>query len=177
MDEGRAITGGQSFTEFSETLPEDASLGFAIAQPSPSQSDSVPGSENNNQEGFGMMSGDSDGAESSPGNKRIKMSRKMKKAMDKIKQKIGTFPILWFKAKELQHPEWALDDEEKAIITDSLEFVFEILNVEFEIQSLDITLTSIWWIIAYPIAAIGMIFMVKSSAVKAAHPVETEEPK
>lgn len=171
MDEGRSITGGESFMEFSETLPEDAATGFAIAQPSPI-SDSVPG----NDEGFGVM-GDVAEPSSTPGTRRIKMSRKMKKAMDKIKQKVGTFPILWFNAKAAQHPEWALDDEEKEIIKDSLEFVFEILNIEFNIQTLDYTLTSIWWVIAYPIAAIGMIFMIKSSAYKAANPEEAPDAK
>jgi hypothetical protein len=174
MDEGRAITGGQSFGEYSEMMPEDASSGFAIAADTPSsQSSDVPKNENN--EGFNMFGGED--ADHSPSTKRLKMSRKMKKAMEKIKEKVATFPILWFKAKEMQHPEWALDEEEKAIITDSLDFVFEILNVEFEIQTLDIKLTSIWWVIAYPVAAIGMIFAIKSNAVKQAHPEELSEEK
>lgn len=165
LDEGRNITGGQSFDEFSETLPEDASLGFATMQPSPSPDGSEPG------EGFGIISGDS---EPTPGVKKLKMSRKMKAAMNKIRSKVATYPILWFKTKALQNPEWALDEEEEAIIKDSLEFVFEILNIEFQIETLDIKLTSIYWIIAYPIAAIGMIFMIHSGNAKAAHPEEIE---
>jgi hypothetical protein len=157
-DEGTSVSGGQTFEEYSAVMPDSSRSGFEIAT-EPVTSD----------EGFGVMTGES---EPTPEKKRMKMSRKMKAAMKKIQDKVCSFPNLYFKNKASIHPEWALDEEEEAIITDSLSFVFDVLNIEFMIEGLDITLTSIWWVIAYPILAIGMIFAVKKSAVEAAHPKE-----
>lgn len=97
--------------------------------------------------------------------KRIKLSRKMQKSMDKLKSKTAKLPILWFHNQAKNRPEWELDDEEKELITDSIETVFEILDVEIQIEPLTWTLTSIWWVIAYPIMAFGFLFLTKKSLV------------
>lgn len=169
LEEGTSITGGETFDEFASSMPDNAKTGFDILPPE------------GTDEGFGVMTGEGDGDQINPSDtaprKKLKMSRKMKAAMNKIKEKVGSFPILYFSNKAKVHPEWALDDDEKEIITDSLTFVFDVLDINFEIEALNITLTSIWWIIAYPIAAIGMIFFTHQSAVKIAHPDETEETK
>jgi hypothetical protein len=94
----------------------------------------------------------------------------MKKAMDKLKNQIAEYPSLYFRAKAKRYPEWALEDEEIDLISDSVKFALEILDIEFQIEALSITLTSIWWVIAYPVAVIGGIWMTKRSNVATAHP-------
>jgi hypothetical protein len=165
LEEGTAITGGETFEEFSAGLPDNAKLGF----------DTVPVGQTDGAEGegFGLFGNSSnpDGPEpTTPARKALKMSKKMKAAMKKIQDKVSSFPILYFKGKAKVHPEWQLDQDEEEIITDSLAFLFEVLDINFEIEQLNITLTSIWWVIMYPVCAIGMIFVSHLSAAKIAHP-------
>jgi hypothetical protein len=159
LEEGTSITGGQTFEEFANTMPDDASSGFGAVQPIPSSDD----------EGTQVINGDT------PARKSIKMSKKMKAAMKKIQEKVCSFPILYFSNKAKIHPEWALDEDEKEIVTDSLSFVFDILNIEFQIEQLNLTLESIWWVIAYPICAIGMIFLSHKAVVDALHSEEGKD--
>lgn len=166
-DAGTSVSGGQTFEEFAADMPESSRSGFGVVSPS------QDGPNNDtNEEGFGVMTSD---PEPTPEKKQLKMSKKMKAAMKKIEDKVCSFPSLYFRNKALVHPEWKLDEDEEDIIKDSLSFVFQVLNIEFMIEGLDITLTSIWWVLAYPILAIGMIFVSHKTAADAAHPKE-EEP-
>jgi hypothetical protein len=159
MDEGTNVTGGESFEEFASGLPDNAKSGFGKV-PTEEGTDGVTVNE-----GAQVL-------EESPAKKTLKMSKKMKAAMKKIQDKVCSFPILYFEGKAKVHPEWSLDSDEKDIITESLSFVFEVLNINFNIDQLDVTLTSIWWVIAYPTLAIGMIFFSHKAAVDILHPKE-----
>jgi hypothetical protein len=160
-DAGTSVSGGQTFEEYSTTLPIDSRSGFDV----------VNLNEPAAGEGFGVMT---DEQEPTKKIKSIKMSKKMKAAMKKIQEKVTSFPLLYFKHKATVHPEWALDEDEKEIVIDALGFVFEVLDINFMIEGLDITLTSIWWVLAYPILAIGMIFISHKTAADAAHPEDKE---
>jgi hypothetical protein len=113
--------------------------------------------------------GESLGADATPApapRKRVQMSKKMKKAMDKFVRQIAEFPALYFHNAAATNPEWELDEDEKEMLTDSVSMVFEILDVEFEIEPLNMTLTSIWWIISYPFVVFGYIFLTKKSKIE-----------
>lgn len=98
--------------------------------------------------------------------KRIKMSKKMQKSMDKLKAKTAKFPVMWFNGKSKEHPEWALDKDEEDLLTDSIETVFEILDIELQIEPLTMTLTSIWWVLSYPLLAFAFLFFTKQSQIQ-----------
>jgi hypothetical protein len=97
--------------------------------------------------------------------KRLKMSKKMQKTMDKLKGKASTFPVMWFHSMAKEHPEWELDEDEKDILTDSIETVFEVLDIEIKIEPLAMELTSIWWVLSYPILAFAFLFFSKKSQI------------
>lgn len=98
-----------------------------------------------------------------PERKTVKMSKNMKKAMGKFRKKIAEFPIAWFHQQAKGNPEWELDEDEKDMLTDSIGTVLELLDVEFMIEPLNIQLTSIWWVIAYPILTFVFLFLTKKS--------------
>jgi hypothetical protein len=153
MAEGQAVTGGQTFEQYADEMPE---MGFGVEPltSEPGEAESVID-------------------EPSPAEVRklrLKMTREMKKAMNKLKKSIGTYPKMYFAAKAKKHPEWALDDDEEKLMTDSITFALDILDIDFEIEALHITLKSIWWVIAYPVTVIAGIFFVHRAAAKEAHP-------
>jgi hypothetical protein len=96
--------------------------------------------------------------------KRIKLSKKMQKTMDKLRNKTAAIPIMWFHSMAKEHPEWELDEEEKDILKDSFETVFEVLDIEVQIEPIVATLTSIWWVLGYPICVLLFLFMSKKTA-------------
>lgn len=122
----------------------------------------------------GIFGSPSDAADSAPKKKRVAMSRKMKKSMDKLKTKVANIPIMWFHAQASEHPEWELDEDEKDLLTDSIETVFEVLDIGFEIEPISATLTSIWWIVAYPFAAFLFLFFTKKSQIEQKQPQDGE---
>jgi hypothetical protein len=145
-------------TSFAEYLPEDAAefSGEPAASQAPSPDSAEP---------FG---GDDTGQGASPPpRKRVAMSRKMKKSMDKFMRQIAEMPTLYFTNMATSNPEWALDDEEKDMLTDSVSMVFELLDVGFEIEPLNLTFTSIWWIISYPFVVFGYVFLSKKQKMDA----------
>jgi len=113
-------------------------------------------------ESGGVVAGDA-----APPRKRIQMSKKMKKSMDKFMRQIAEMPALYFTNMAASNREWALDDDEKELLTDSVSMVFEILDVGFEIEPLSLKLTSIWWIISYPFIVFGYIFFNKKQKIDA----------
>jgi hypothetical protein len=108
--------------------------------------------------------------------KRVAMSKKMKKSMDKLKAKVANIPIMWFHAQAAEHPEWELDEEEKDLLTDSIETVFEVLDIGIEIEPLSMTITSIWWVIGYPFAAFLFLFFTKKAQIGETEPKDGEQP-
>lgn len=160
-DEGLHVSGSQSFEEFGASLPVDANSFLSDATPSASV-------EHGSGEGVSLL----DSATAQPEGevitskaKRIKLSRKMQKAMDKLKAKTSKLPIMYFHNKAKKNPEWELDDDEKEIIEDAFFTVFEVLDIEIQIEPLNITLQSIWWILSYPMLAFVFLFLTKKSAV------------
>jgi hypothetical protein len=103
--------------------------------------------------------------------KRVKMSKKMQKMMDGLKDQIADIPIMWFHGQAENNPEWELDDKEKDFLRDAFGVVFEVLDIELQIEALSVTLTSIWWVLAYPFVAFSFLFLVKKAKV-----TETTEP-
>lgn len=95
--------------------------------------------------------------------KTVRMSRKMKKAMEKLKDKAANGPIMYFHTKAKNNPEWELDEDEKEMLRDSISTVFELLDINVEIEPLEWTLSSIWWVISYPLVVFGALFMMKKS--------------
>jgi hypothetical protein len=146
---------GQMFEQFAATLPETAQ-GFLDAALPQSAPDSV--------EDAGMLDGSSLPVDdlSNP-RKRVNVSKKIRKAMNKFKGKVANVPIMWFHAQAKDHPEWELDKDEQELLTDSIDTVFEVLDVQFEIEPLSWTLTSIWWVISYPLLAFTFLFLTKKS--------------
>jgi hypothetical protein len=165
FDEGASVLGGQTFEEAASLMPDNARSGFGSVTPSPE-------SPNNGTDGEGLAVMAGDGESEPPKTTRIKMSRKMKAAMKKIQDKVSSAPILYFRGKAKQYEEWKLDEDEEEMIKESISFFFEVLNIEFLIEPLNYTLTSIWWVVAYPIAIFGMVFVTHKAAADAAHPKE-----
>src|SRR5271154_4720235 len=100
-----------------------------------------------------------------PPRKKVVMSKKMKKAMDKFMRQIAETPTLYFKQMTASNPEWALDEEEEDMLTESVAMVFELLDVGFEIEPLNLKLQSIWWIISCPFFVFGYVFLTKKQRV------------
>jgi len=151
-----------SFFEFAETLPETAE-GFLSDGASPSGNESILEA--------GTQVGGSGGVQeqsttSAPERERktIELSKKMRKTMNKFKGKAAEFPIMWFHQKAKTRPEWELDKEEEDLLKDSISTVFDILDIEVQIQPLTWTLQSIWWVIGYPILAFIFLFLTKKNA-------------
>lgn len=145
------VEGEETFEQFADTLP-DTAQGFLESV----QADSQPSL---------LDSAIAEEAVQEKKTKTVKMSKKMKKAMDKLKSKSANLPILWFHQQAKVNPEWELDEEEKELITDSIETVFELLDINIEIMPWEMTLTSIWWVVGYPVLAFVFLFLTKKSMI------------
>jgi hypothetical protein len=97
--------------------------------------------------------------------KRVNVTKKVRKAMNRFKSKLADIPIMWFHTQAKGNAAWELDDEERELIKDSVDTVFDVLDVEVEIEPLSWTLTSVWWVISYPILAFAFLFLTKKSMV------------
>lgn len=152
--EGSHLMGEDSFDSFASKLPSDASSGFDAAQTAST--------------GAYPEAGETVDATDTPAARRMQMPKKMRAEMRKLKKKIAEeLPELFFnrRAEQLDQPEWKLTTDEKDAISDSINMVLEVLDIEFAIEPLSMTLTSIWWVIAYPIVVILGIFMLKQSEI------------
>ena len=166
-----AIAGGQSMEDFAATLPDDASQGFAVVPPSNEPA-------NGGDAEAGLPLGEEQPLSSAEvKRKRVQMSRKMRNAMNKLKDRIASAPALWFDASAKRHAEWKLDDDEKELINDSVQFALEVLDVNFEIEAVEITLRSIWWVIMYPVSVIGLTFFAHKENVQRMHPEDFKKEK
>ena len=97
--------------------------------------------------------------------KRVKMSPKMKKAMDRFTKQLADFPALYFHRMAMQNPEWELDESERDMLSDSITMVLETLNIGFEIEPVDLTLKSIWWIVSWPFVVFAYVFLTKKEKI------------
>jgi hypothetical protein len=97
--------------------------------------------------------------------KRVKMSKKMQKMMDGFRDQIVDIPLMWFHNQAKDNPEWSLDDKEEEFLKDAFGVVFEVLDIQIEIEAVSMTLTSMWWVIAYPFAAFAFLFLTHKAKV------------
>lgn len=149
--------GAETFNSFASTLPETAQ-GFLDVPPSPvteSVEDAVGGGD------FLGAAGTTETLP--PERKRVNVTKKVRKAMNRFKTKVADVPILWFHQQAKVHPEWELDADERDLLKDAIETVFDVLDIEIEIQPLSWTLTSVWWVLSYPVLAFVYLFLVKKS--------------
>lgn len=97
--------------------------------------------------------------------KRVKMSKKMQKMMDGFRDQVVDIPLMWFHSQAKDNPEWALDAKEEEFLKDAFGAVFEILDIEIQIDAVNLTLTSVWWVISYPFAAFLFLFLTHKAKV------------
>lgn len=142
-----------TFESYAATMPETAS-GFLDAALPQVTTDSV---EDDRYPGA-LTSSDAPAPR-----KSVNVSKKVRKAMNKFKGKVADVPIMWFHTQAKDDLAWELDADEKELITDSIETVFDVLDISFEIEPLSYTLTSIWWVISYPLLAFTFLFLTKKS--------------
>lgn len=153
-------SGEQSFDEFASTLPDDPE---ELLNPPPSEKERVAEEQKIQQKELKTA--------------RVAMSKKMKKKMEAFKAKISeTLPGLFFNrmAAKYDQPGWKLSDDEAEAVKDSVETALDMLDIEFAFQPIEITLTSIWWVVLYPVTVFGTIFLMKSSEFPIAKPPDEE---
>lgn len=150
--------GEPSFEEMAASMPETAQ-GFLDAVLPPSVPTTGVGDAGGGDDDF---LGDATDAPPRP-RKRVDVTKKMRKAMNRLKGKVSNVPIMWFHTQAKEHPEWELDDDEKDLLKDAIDTVFEVLDIEVEIEPLSLVLTSIWWVVSYPVLAFLFLFLTKKS--------------
>jgi len=148
--------GDAGFLEFAATMPETAE-GFLDAGASPSDQPNASGVPV--EEGGEPAAG----GYAPPERKRVNVTKKVRRAMNKFKTKVADVPIMWFHTQAKRRPEWELDKDEQELLKDAVDTVFEVLDIEIEIEPLSWTLTSVWWVISYPILAFVFLFLTKKS--------------
>jgi hypothetical protein len=146
---------------FADYLPETADGLSESSEQSEPEFEATPADQ-----GFAAVFEDSASKEEKREHKK-KMSRKMKKTMERFQGMFTDGIANWFHQQSVVsgHPEWDLDNEEKGLIGDSIDFVMEAFNVEFDFETVQLKLTSIWWVFLYPVCAFGIVFLNKKSAV------------
>jgi hypothetical protein len=148
----------ETFDSYAATMPETAS-GFLddVATPSPT----VQGVDGG--DGATFLDDSANVVTETPSPRKRKSLKKLQKSLDRFQQRLSKWPIAYFANKAKDHPEWALDDDEKELISDSIETVFEVLDVGVDIQPIEYTITSVYWILLYPFAAFFALFMLKKA--------------
>jgi hypothetical protein len=164
-----------SFNDFASTMPETAQ-GFIGEQVPASATDDNGGGVSLLDDTSSSTPGESSSPVDEP-RKRVNITKKMKKAMNRLKSKTANVPIMWFHMQAKSNPEWELDEEEKELLQDAVDTVFEVLDIDILIEPLNVTLTSIWWVISYPILAFVFLFLTKKSLTMNKEQAETEIAK
>jgi hypothetical protein len=155
-------------SSFAASLPEDSN--FLAGDPSPSNA-GKDGAEPTGAT-FGQSEAPTASDQREKRTRRIKLSRKMQKSMDKIRGIGSDALVMWFHDQARQQPEWELDEKEEEWLRDSMETVFEVLDIELQVEPITATLTSVWWVIAYPVCAFTYLFFMKKSKI-----AKPEEPQ
>lgn len=60
-------------------------------------------------------------------------------------------------------PEWALSKRERDMLTDAMESVFDMLDIQFQIEQFNVQLKSRMWVLLYPLAVLLSIFAIKTA--------------
>jgi hypothetical protein len=147
------------FTRYAESLPENANTLLEKDEPELEQE---LGDTDSTLESVGIFSGVEPSDEPvTP--KRRKSLKKLQKTMGRIQGKMSKFPILWFDEKARENPAWKLDDDEKELIEDSVATVFELIEVNVDVEPIVFTLRSVYWVLLYPLFAFCFLFLIKKS--------------
>lgn len=102
-------------------------------------------------------------------------SARLTKKMEKVKRQLAeALPRAVDVFTADKGPEWKLDDSQRDMLTDAVESVFDMLDVQFEIQQFNVQLKSRFWILLYPITVLLMIFATKAAKNQV---TETKETK
>lgn len=144
------------FESYAATMPETAS-GFLETPSEPAATTT--------QEGSFFDTVDTGDEYTPPSRRRVNVTKKVRRAMNRMKGKLSNIPIMYFHNQAKLNPEWELDDEEKELITDAVDTVFDVLDIEFEIEPLSWTLTSIYWVLGYPVIAFLFLLFQKKAKV------------
>lgn len=159
-----------TFEQFANGLPETVA-GFRV----PASPEATPQADADAGEPMGGVYAERVEADvPPPPPRRRKSLKKLQKALEKLEGKIAKFPILWFEGKAKNQPEWALDEDEKELIRDSISTVFEVLDVGVDVEPISYVIRSVYWVLAYPFVAFLFLFLIKKGKEL---PGETEETK
>lgn len=158
--EGSHLMGEESFDSYASKLPSDAS---GLETETTEERQPTPEEDAQAERAF----------------RRLQMPKKMRAEMRKLKKKISEdLPEFFFnrQAEKMEQPEWKLTKDEKDAISDSVNMVLEVLDIDFAIEPVAMTLTSIWWVIAYPVLVIlGIFFLKQQEIMKKENPLGEEE--
>ena len=162
------------FTRYAESLPENPSTLLEM----PTQNEPVEDTEEteDTSESVGIF-GDVEKEDEPVTPKRRKSLKKLQKTMGRIQGKMSKFPILWFDEKARENPAWKLDDDEKELIEDSVATVFELVEVNVDVEPIVFTLRSVYWVLLYPLFAFCFLFLIKKSKEMNIDAVPPEELK
>lgn len=82
-------------------------------------------------------------------------AKKLAAKAAKLKREIATaLPRAVEQALLRKGPTWAMSKEQKEMLTDSIESVFDVLDVQFQIQQYNVELKSRIWVFLYPVAVL-----------------------
>jgi hypothetical protein len=97
-----------------------------------------------------------------------KMNKFKKSIADKLPQAVNNA----FKDKG---PEWAMDEEERAMLSEALENCFEVLDIDFQIAPIGMVLSNPLWVLLLPIATLLLIFGMKAVKNKKTEAEKTDD--
>lgn len=156
------VNGEPTFDDLAATMPETAQGFLDDVDP---RIDFTPTSTSSHD--GGSFLGDTTNTVDDPAPvvpKKRKSLKKLQKALERFQDRLSKWPIAYFNAQAIDHPEWKLTDDEEELIKDSIETVFEVLDVGVDIEPISYTITSVYWVLLYPFAAFAFLFLIKKQA-------------
>lgn len=148
-----------TFDDLAQQMPETAYGFLDDATPSPS----LPGVDDATGSFLDDASSSTD-EPVPPTPRKRKSLKKLQKALERFQDRLSKWPIAYFSAQAVDHPEWKLSPDEEELIKDSVETVFEVLDVGVDIEPISYTITSVYWVLLYPFAAFAFLFLIKKQA-------------
>ena len=104
------------------------------------------------------------------------MGKKFNAKLNKMKSKIAeALPKALSKAVEEKGPEWALNDDDTALLAESVENCFDVLDIDFKITPFSTVLSNPLWVLILPLLACVLVFAPKAIAAQKAKQ-ESETP-
>jgi hypothetical protein len=145
----------ETFDAFASTLPESES---DVEQPQASTASATP---------------------QPPSTTNVKTdaaSRKLQAKMAKMKREFSNLIPRAFESALLRKgPTWAMSKEQKDMLTDAVESVFDVLDVSFSVQQYNVELKSRIWVFLYPVV-IGLgIFGLIAARNQGSEPIKEEK--